>query len=58
MTYSRLVTILCFMVVMLIAALTPLGVPGSTTVEADRMTETVAAPRVPSQGGTAEARRP
>ncbi len=57
MTYSRLVAILCFMVVMLITALTPLGVPGPTTIEADRMTETVAAPRVPPSGGTAALRR-
>ena len=48
----------CFVVVMLITALTPLGMPGPTTVEADRMTETVATHRVPPQGGTAEARRP
>ena len=35
MTYSRAVAILCFVVVMLITALTPIGLPGPTTVEAD-----------------------
>ena len=58
MTYSRAVAVVCFVVVMLITALTPLGMPGPTPVEADRMTETVATHRVPPQGGTAEARRP
>ncbi len=42
MTYSRSLAVLCFIVVMLITALTPIGVPGHATVEADRMTETVA----------------
>ena len=35
MTYSRSVAVLCFIVVMLIAALTPIGMPGPTTVDAD-----------------------
>ena len=50
MTYSRSVTVLCFIVVMLIAALTPIGVPGPTTVEADRVTETVATTSRPATG--------
>ena len=58
MTYSRSVAVLCFIVVMLHTPLTQLGMPGPTTVEADRMTESVATPRVPSQGGTAALRRP
>ena len=58
MTYSRAVAVLCFIVVMLITALTPLGVPGPTTDEADHVTETVAAPRVPPQGGTARGEEP
>ncbi len=49
MTYSRSVAVLCFVVVMLITALTPLGMPGPTTVEADQVTATVAARRVPPQ---------
>ena len=57
MIYSRSVAVLCFIVVMLITALTPLGMPGPTTVDADRMTETVATPRVPPSGGTATLRR-
>ena len=35
MTYSRSLAVLCFIVVMLITALTPLGMPGPTTVDAD-----------------------
>ena len=50
MTYSRTVAVACFVVIMLITALTPIGVPGPATVEADRMTETVATPRDPPQG--------
>ncbi len=50
MTYSRAVAVVCFVVVMLITALTPIGLPGPTTVEADHMTETVATPRDPPQG--------
>ena len=58
MTYSRSVAVLCFIVFMLITVLTPLGVPGPTTVEANHATETVAAPSRPPQGGTAALRRP
>ena len=58
MTYSRSVAIVCFIVVMLLTALTSLGMPGPTTVEADHVTETVAPPRAPPQGGTATLRRP
>ena len=59
MTYSRLVAILCFVVIMLITALTPIGLePPATGVRGRRMTETVAPPRVPPQGGTATLRRP
>ena len=58
MTYSRSVAVLCFIVVMLITALTPLAMPGPTTVEAEHVTETVAPPRVPPQGGTARVRSP
>ena len=58
MTYSRSVAVLCFIVVMLHTPLTPLGMPGPTTVEADHVTETVAAPSVPPQGETATLRRP
>ena len=59
MTYSRLVTILCFVVIMLITALTPIGLePPATGVRGRRMTETVAAHRVPPQGGAAALRRP
>ena len=55
----RAVAILCFLVVMLITALTAarLETPAAT-VRGGRMTETVAAPRVPPQGGTAALRRP
>ena len=35
MTYSRAVAVLCFIVVMLITALPPIGVPGPATVDAD-----------------------
>ena len=58
MTYSRSVAVLCFIVVMLITALTPLAMPGPTTVEAEHVTETVATPRVPPHDGTAPVRRP
>ena len=34
MTYSRLVAVLCFVVIMLITALTPIGLPRHTSVDA------------------------
>ena len=59
MTYSRSVAVLCFIVVMLLTALTPLAMPGPhNRPEAEHVTETVAAPRVPPQGGTATLRSP
>ena len=58
MTYSRLVAILWFAVIMSLTALTPLGMPGPTTIEADHVPETAAAPRVRPQRGTATVRRP
>ena len=60
MTYSRLVAILCFVVIMLITALTPLGLETSATVvRGGRMTATVAAPRVPATGwNRTQLRRP
>ena len=55
MTYSRSVAVLCFIVVMLITALTPLAWNHPPRRRGRRMTETVATPRVPPQGGTARA---